>query len=67
MKKILIVSIAVVVAIALILFVSLSNATTDGSFTQINIKEPETITFTINDITITCNRTDVQVFLEVFR
>ena len=41
--------------------------TTDGSFTQINIKEPETITFTINDITITCNRTDVQVFLEVFR
>ena len=44
------------------------NESNDVTFTQINIQEPEeTITFTINDITITCNRKDVHVFLEVFR
>lgn len=42
--------------------------TSERTFTQINIQEPDpTITFTINDITITCNRKDVQVFLEAFR
>jgi len=40
---------------------------TCGSFTQIVVEEPETITFTINDITISCNRSDIQVFLEAFR
>ena len=44
------------------------NESNDVTFTQINIQEPEeTITFTINDITITCNRKDVFVFLEAFK
>lgn len=43
------------------------NDAADRTFTQINIHEPETITFTINDITITCNRNDVHFILETFR
>lgn len=37
------------------------------AFTRINVQELDSITFAINDIIITCNRNDVQVFLEAFK
>ena len=37
------------------------------TFTQINIQDPDLITFTINGIDITCDRSDVCVFLEAVK
>ena len=39
----------------------------EETFTQINIQDPDLITFTINGIDITCDRSDVCVFLEAVK
>lgn len=39
----------------------------EETFTQINIQDPDLITFTINGIDITCDRSDVRVFLEAVK
>lgn len=36
-------------------------------FQPVSVIEPETITFTINGVNITCYRNDISVFMEAFK